>query len=483
MTYSFSDTDITNIVNSVLQNVESCLSDTGRSCSTSMAVCVGGQKGVYEKMEDAIKAAHKSQITFMARCKIADRERFISAIRKATLENKETLAHMVHEETGLGRYEHKISKHELIATKTPGTEDLKTDAISGDCGLTILEYAPFGLIGAVTPVTNPTETLISNSIGMLAVGNAVVFNVHPSSKRSCAFAVDMVNKAIISEGGPENLVTMVREPSLDTLDVMIKSKEVSILLGTGGPGLVKTLLRSGKKAIGAGAGNPPVVVDETADIEHAAKEIIRGAAFDNNILCISEKELFVVNSVADELIFHMLQNGAYMLDKSQVEKVMGFALQRDEKGEYHTVKDWIGKDASLFLRKLGVTDADDVQLLIFETTCENPFVQLEQMMPVLPIVRANDLDEAIEMAVQAEHNNRHTAMMHSRSVENLTKFARIIGSTIFVKNAASPAAVGFGGEGHTSMTIAGPTGEGVTSARTYARIRRCVLAEGGFRIV
>ena len=455
---------------------------------------IAGDYGVFHSMNLAIEASFHAQKEYIKNYQVKDRERIIQAIRDVVLVEKETLAKMVYEETKLGNYEDKIAKHELAALKTPGTEDLGTVAHSGDNGLTIVEQAPFGVIGAVTPVTNPTETIVNNAIGMLAAGNAVVFNVHPSSKQACAYAVTLMNKAIEKVGGPLNLVTMVKEPTLDTINDLIENPKVKLLVGTGGPGLVRTLLKSGKKAIGAGAGNPPVIVDDTADLENAAKSVIQGASFDNNLLCIAEKEVFVLNSAADDFIYHMLNNGAYMLDKHELEKVMNFALEPNEKQEasgctlnnkrtYHVSKNWVGQDAKKFLQQLGVTPPPNVKLLICEVPFDHPFVQLEQMMPVLPIVRVQTLDEAMDYAVEAEHGNKHTAIMHSKNIDNLTKFARLIETTIFVKNASSLAGVGFGGEGHATMTIAGPTGEGITSAKTYTRQRRCVLAEGGFRII
>lgn len=453
----------------------------------------GNENGVFENIEDAIDAGYKAQKAYLKNYSLKDRERILTAIRQRILKEKEILAKMVYDETKLGRFEDKIAKHELAAM-TPGTEDLKTAAVSGDDGLTIVEHAPFGLIGAITPVTNPTETIINNTIAMLAAGNGVVFNVHPSSKKSCAYVVSLINKAIKDAGGPENLVSMVKNPTLDTVQKLIDSPKIRLLVGTGGPGLVKTLLQSGKKAIGAGAGNPPVIVDDSADLELAAKSIVDGASFDNNLLCIAEKEVFVLDSVADDLIYHLLNNGAYMLDSNELtliesvifeenkeEKAYGCSL--NNKREYHMAKEWIGKDAKSILEKIGGKAKADVRLLICEVDFEHPLVQLEQMMPVLPIVRVSDIDEAIELAVLAEHGNRHTAVMHSKNVDHLTKFAREIETTIFVQNGPSLAGVGFGGEGHTTMTIAGPTGEGVTSPRTYTRQRRSVLAQGGFRII
>ena len=453
-----------------------------------------GKKGVFRNVRDAVVAAEKAQAAYARDYSMEDREKIINSIRAYALRHKEELAGMNFEETKLGRYEDKIAKIELVAKKTPGTEILTTYAKSGDSGLMIEEMGAYGVIGAVSPVTNPTETLICNAIGMLASGNSAVYNVHPSGKNVSAYTVDLINQAVMDAGGPENLITMVSEPTMETLQEIINSPEVKLLCGTGGPGLVKTLLSSGKKAIGAGAGNPPVIVDDTADLALAAREIYKGASFENNILCIAEKEVFVLDSVADELIYQMIKQGAYMMSPKEAQDVSSFALMEDEQkvscgcsgpvtGKYHINKKWVGKDASLFLKEIGVTGQENTRLLIFEADWGNPFVQLEQMMPVLPIVRVKTLEEAIELAVETEHGNRHTASMFSKNVNHLTEFARKAGTTIFVKNACTMAGVGFGGEGYTTFTIAGPTGEGLTSARTFTRVRRCVLAEGGFHIV
>lgn len=311
--------------------------------------------GIFESIDFAVESALEAHV-ILTSYKLEDREKMIQSIRKEVLGDIENLARLVYEETKLGKYEDKIAKINLAASKTPGTEDIKTSAISGDYGLTIEEMAPFGVIGAVTPVTNPVETLINNAISMISGGNSVVFNVHPSSKKSSAYTVELINKAVLKAGGPQNLVTMVKEPTIETVNQLSSHPRISMMVGTGGPGLVKSLLKSGKKTIGAGAGNPPVVVDETADMNLAAKGIIEGASFDNNILCIAEKEVFVVNQVADDLIYNMLSNGAYMLNQEELEKVMKITLVEDEdlgaksctlslKKKYHVHKNWVGKDA------------------------------------------------------------------------------------------------------------------------------------------
>ena len=399
----------------------------------------------------------------------------IAKIREFTLQDAEVLAKMGVAETGMGNVADKTIKHQLVAEKTPGTEDLKPVVMTGDAGMTLIEMAPYGVIGSITPSTNPSETVICNSIGMIAGGNAVVFNPHPHAKETANYAVDLVNRAILEAGGPENLVVSVYNPTMKTSDEMVKSPAVRMLVATGGPGVVKMLLSSGKKAIGAGAGNPPVIVDETADVEKAGEDIVNGASFDNNLPCIAEKECFVVESVADRLIDSMTRHGAYKISGSDIDKIRDFALINKD-GKWVINKKWVGKDARLFLKEIGIES--DAKLVICEVDKDHPFVSTEMMMPVLAIVRVKDIDEAIDLAVKAEHGCRHSAHIHSKNIDNLTRFARAVETTIFVKNAPSYAGIGAGGEGYTTFTIAGPTGEGLTAAHSFTRSRRCVMVDG-----
>ncbi len=455
---------------SISQIVENVLSEMGIGNKAPQKK----QLGVFDDMGEALKAVEKAYKEFRSYT-VAQREKMIQKIREYTLDNAEMLAEMGVSETGMGRVADKIIKHQLVAEKTPGTEDLDPKVWTGDRGLTLVEMAPFGVIGSITPSTNPSETVICNSMGMIAGGNAVVFNPHPGAKKTSNTAVDLVNRAILEAGGPENLVVSVKEPTMKSSDEMVNSKIVKMLVATGGPGVVKMLLSSGKKAIGAGEGNPPVIVDETADIKKAGADIVAGASFDNNLPCIAEKECFVISSVADELISSMLANGAYLLKGSDIEKLVKIALV-EKNGKLVINKKWVGKDAGKFLKELGINA--DPRLIICETDFNHPFVQTELMMPILPIVRVNDIDQAIDYGVRAEAGRRHSAHIHSKNVDNLTRFAREVETTIFVKNAPSYAGIGAGGEGYTTFTIAGPTGEGLTAAHSFTRKRRCVMADG-----
>ena len=462
------------LVASIVQKV---LSKVDMGSAEPNCAAAGGDWGVFATMNEAVEAAAAAQKQYL-NCSMADRAKYVQAIRDVVLEeeNLDYISRLAVEETGMGAYEYKLVKNRLAATKSPGIEDLTTDAMSGDDGLTLVEYSPFGVIGAITPTTNPTETVICNSIGMLAAGNSVVFSPHPRAKMVSIHLIQLINKALARAGAPANLVVTVAEPSIENTNAMMSHPKVRMLVATGGPAIVKTVLSSGKKAIGAGAGNPPVVVDETANIEKAAQDIVDGCSFDNNLPCIAEKEVIAVDSIADYLMFNMKKCGAYEVkDPAVIDKLVKLVVKEDGK---HPVTDFVGKSARYILEKVGISVGPEVKVIMMEAKEEHPFVQVELMMPILPVVRVPDVDAAIDMAVRVEHGNRHTAMMHSRNVDKLTKMAKLIQTTIFVKNGPSYAGIGVGGEGYTTFTIAGPTGEGLTSAKSFARRRRCVLVGG-----
>ena len=441
--------------------------------------------GIYADMNEAIDMAEKGYRAVRAMT-VEQREKIIDEIRRLTYAEAAIMAEIGVAETGMGKVEHKRLKHILVADKTPGTEDIVSEAKTGDSGLTLTEMAPFGVVGSITPSTNPSETVICNSIGMIAAGNGVVFNPHPNAICTSNYAVDLVNRASAAAGGPEVLVCSMVKPTLETAAIMQSHPKIRLLVCTGGPGVVKAVLSSGKKAIGAGAGNPPVIVDDTADIKKAGKDIIDGCSFDNNLPCIAEKEVFAFRNIADELIAEMQKNGAYLITKEQADQLAPIVLEEKTNKAGKTVKTvsrhCVGRDADVLLAKIGINVGKDIRCIICETDFMHDFVQHELMMPILPIVRVDTIEEAIELAVKAEHGNRHTAHMHSKNIDYLSAFAKAVETTIFVKNAPSYAGIGFGGEGHTTFTIAGPTGEGITSARSFTRKRRCVMVDN-FRII
>jgi len=432
-------------------------------------------------VSEVVARAKKAQEDFIG-MKILDRSRVIDALRAAALTNARSLAEDASRETGYGRVSDKELKNKLAANNTPGVEDLDTRAISGDDGLTLFELAPFGVIGSITPSTNPVATLVNNSISMLAAGNAVVFNPHPAAKECSRKTIDILDKAIVSAGAPQGLIGMPEEISQESGNELMNHKDIALLSVTGGEAIVHIAMRTGKKVIAAGPGNPPVIVDDTADIVQAAADIINGASFDNNVMCLSEKEVFVLDSVARRLMEEMCSNGAVMLDAGDTERLAKKIILQSQ-DNYAIDRQYIGKNAKALLDAAGIACSHpDPKMIICETGPHHPFVVTEMMTPVLAIVRVKGIDEAIGCAIAAEMGYRHTATMHSTNIRRLSRAAKELNTTIFVKNAPSYAGNGFGGEGFTSLTIATPTGEGLTSARTFTRIRRCVL-RGDFRIV
>lgn len=431
--------------------------------------------GIFNTMDEAIEASDVAQKELL-NTSMANRQKYINIIKSTILkrENLELISRMAVEETEIGRYEHKLIKNRVAAEKTPGTEDLVTEAITGDNGITLIEYCPFGVIGSITPTTNPTETIICNSMSMIAGGNTVVFSPHPRAKNVSIKLITMLNKALEEAGAPKNLIVTVKEPSIENTNAMMDHPKVRVLVATGGPAIVKKVMSTGKKAIGAGAGNPPVVVDETANVEKAAIDIVNGCSFDNNVPCVAEKEVFAVDQICDYLIHYMKLNGAYEIkDRNTIQKLL--ELVTNENGGPKV--SFVGKNASYILSKLGINVDDNIKIIIMEVDKDHHFVKEEMMMPILPIVRTRDVDEAIEYAYVAENGNRHTAIMHSKNVDKLTKMARLLETTIFVKNAPSFAGLGVGGEGNTTFTIAGPTGEGLTTAKSFCRKRRCIMVD------
>lgn len=428
----------------------------------------------------AVQNAKAAQLRLM-QMSLEQRREIIEAMRKAALLNSAYLAKLAHEETKYGHVSDKILKNNLAATKTPGVEDLPTSAYSGDNGLTLVEAAPFGVIGSITPSTNPTSTVINNSISIIAAGNAVVFNPHPAAKNASTEAMRILNEAIVSAGGPATLITTIKKPSLESGKIIMEHKDVKLLAITGGEAVVRVAMKTGKKCIAAGPGNPPVIVDDTANIAQAARDIVDGASFDNNVLCVAEKEVFAFANITDSLISEMEKNGAFKVSGADITKIVNTVLINKD-GKYSINRDFVGRDATHILAESGVTYSGNPRLIIAEVSADHPFIVTEMLMPVLGIVRVADIEEAVRRAIIAEDGCNHSAMIHSTNIKNMSLAATMLNTTIFVKNAPSYSGLGFGGEGHATLTIATPTGEGLTSARSFTRQRRCVL-KGDFRII
>jgi len=466
---------ISGIVAEVLERLEADAPARGATATAPL--------GIHADLDAAVKAA---QTSFAAYDKVplTTRNAVIASVRETLAGQYRVLAELAVEETGLGRVEDKILKNRIVTERTPGTEDLEPVAWTGDHGMTLAERAPYGVIATITPVTNPSETIINNGISMIAGGNTVVFCPHPSARKVSNLTIDLINRAARRAGAPLPLLHSVDQPTLDVAKGLLRYQGIRLNVVTGGPGVVREALDAGKKAITAGPGNPPAVVDETADIEKAARDIVSGASLDNNIICTDEKETIAVAMIADRLKEAFGRSGAIVLPPHQTDVLRKMVLEKERGPRKYAIIDrkFVGKDIAVILREAGIPCDPTKRLALCEVDADHPFVWTEMMMPIMPLVRVRTVDEAIDYALLVEHGFRHTASMHSRNIEKLSKMARLCDCSIYVKNGPNYAGLGYGGEGPTSFTIASPTGEGMTTARSFTRLRRCTLVDA-FRIV
>ncbi len=448
--------------------------------ATPLSVSVDqGKHGVFQTAGEAAQAASVA-FSELRKLGVAGRDKVVNIVKTMTYDKAEEWGKLELAETKIGRLDHKIAKL-LGLRNVPGTEWLSPYGMSGDHGISMEEYTPFGVIGAITPVTHSIPTLSGNIINMVAAGNTLVINAHPNGARCAAVAVREFNQAIEREIGIPNIVTIVETPSLDSFNELCGSEDVNLLCVTGGPGVVNAAMKSGKRSICAGPGNPPVLVDETANLDKAAEGIIFGGSFDNNLLCIGEKEIFVVDTIYNKFIEALKKAGAAQLNSSQLDRLTqaAFTDSKDAGGCSHPVlnRDLVGRDPSVLADIAGASIAAGTELLFAETDADHPFVFEEQMMPMVPVVRVKDVQEGIERSLVAEHGYKHSAMIHSLNVENMTKMLQALDCTLFVKNGACLAGLGTGGEGYSSFSIATTTGEGITTPKTFTRTRRCVLVD------
>jgi len=452
----------------------------GGKSSASAGGSSRGQNGIFQDANQACEAARDAYLQLQEKG-MAARARIVEIIKAMCDANADEWGRLELEETKIGRLDHKIEKLKIIKL-VPGVEWLHPDGRSGDHGITLEEYTPFGVVGAVTPSTHSIPTLSGNIVNIVAAGNAVVFNAHPAAAKCAAVAVRAFNEAIYRETGIANIACIIEQPTFDSFKQMCAHEAVRLLLVTGGPGVVKAAMQTGKRAICAGPGNPPVLVDDTACMKRAARCVINGAAYDNNLLCIGEKEVFVLDFIADKFMAELEKQGAIRLGSSQLERLTKEAFTFKEGHgagcpEPVVNRDLIGKDASVLAKAAGVSVPEKTQLLFAETDKDHVFVKEEQMMPFIPIVRVKSVAEGIVAAKVAEHNYKHTAIIHSHDVEHMTAMARALDTTLFVKNGPCMAGLGLGGEGYLSYSIATPTGEGVTNPKTFTRVRRCVMVD------
>jgi aldehyde dehydrogenase len=440
-----------------------------------------GRHGVFGDAASAAKAA-RSGFEQLSKKGWAGRAKVVEIVKTMCAANAERWGKIEFEETKIGRLDHKIAKLHGIKNVL-GTEYLTPYGMSGDAGITMDDSAPWGVVGSITPVTHSIPTISGNIVNMVAAGNAVVFNPHPGGAACAATAIHEFNEAIKAELGITNLICTVEKPSIESFNELCASDDVNLLCITGGPAVVDAAMKTGKRALCAGPGNPPVVVDDchALDFDKVARDIIFGGGFDNNLLCIGEKQVFAVGDAYQKTVDAFKRQGAVLLNRQQTEAIKKevFDIKDGGGGCSHAVlnRKYVGADAAVLAKIAGLNIDPKVEMLITEVDADDLFVIEEQMMPLMPIVRAGSFKDAVHLAKESEHNYKHSAMVHTMNVSNMTMMAQAMDTTIFVKNGPCTAGLGMGGEGYISFSIATTTGEGITTPRTFTRFRRCTLVD------
>lgn len=475
---------VQSVVAEVLRQMQSGGAVAAASSPAASASASGGgqavpAEGSFADVETAVVAAERAQQQ-LATAGVATRDGIVKLIKKIAAENAQAWGEFELNETKVGRLDHKIAKLELLEN-VPGVEFLATAAHSGDDGIGLDEKAPWGVIGVITPVTHSIPTMTANAINMIAAGNSMVVNAHPSGAKSAVLAARAYNRAIKQQFNIDPLVCVMDPPTLRTAEAIFSHPRIPLLVATGGPAVAKAAAKQPKRAIVAGPGNPPVVIDASADLNRAAESIIAGAAFDNNLLCIGEKEVFVVREVFEAMMQAMLNAGAVQLNAEQIKKLTEASLAWHD-DHWVPKKEFVGADASVLAAAAGVSVPAGTDLLFGETAADHPFVPTEQMMPFVPFVRCRHFDHALELAVENEHGFGHTGIIHSNNLANISRMGRVMNTTLFVVNGPCTAGLGAGGEGYASYSIATPSGEGITSPATFTRFRRMSIS-GSLRMV
>ncbi|WP_428389516.1 aldehyde dehydrogenase family protein [Mucisphaera sp.] len=460
------------LIQSVVAEVLRQMQTAGHAPSATASV-PAGTDGIFTEVEAAVVAAEHAQQQ-LAAASLKTRQAICDLIKSLASQHAANWGEFELNETKVGRLDHKIAKLELLQS-VPAVEFLQTPAHSGDDGITLDEAAPWGLIGVITPVTHSIPTMSANAINMIAAGNALVVNPHPSGAESAALAAKTYNQAIKQQHGIDALICVLNPPTLRTAEEIFAHPRIPLLVATGGPAVAKAAAKQPKRAIVAGPGNPPVVVDSSADLDNAARSIIAGGSFDNNLLCIGEKEVFVVADVFDQMMHAMLRAGAARLTAPQIEALTQAAMTFHD-DHWVPRKEFVGADATKLAQAAGITVPQGTDLLFGETPADHPFVPTEQMMPFIPFVRCRDFDKALELAIENEHGFGHTAIIHANNLEKITRMGQAVNTTIFVVNGPCTAGLGIGGEGYPSYSIATPSGEGITSPLTFTRFRRMSIS-------
>ncbi|EJQ9386030.1 iron-containing alcohol dehydrogenase, partial [Salmonella enterica] len=327
-------------------------------------------------------------------------DKIFRAAALAAADARIPLAKMAVAESGMGIVEDKVIKNHFASEYIYNAyKDEKTCGVlsEDDTFGTITIAEPVGIICGIVPTTNPTSTAIFKSLISLKTRNAIIFSPHPRAKEATNKAADIVLQAAIAAGAPKDLIGWIDQPSAELSNALMHHPDINLILATGGPGMVKAAYSSGKPAIGVGAGNTPVVIDETADIKRAVASILMSKTFDNGVICASEQSVVVVDSVYDAVRERFAKCGAVILNKKERKAVGGVLLKN---GALNAAI--VGQSAATIAEIAGIFVPENSKVLIGEvsaTDASEPFAH-EKLSPTLAMYRAKDFADAVDKAEQ-----------------------------------------------------------------------------------
>ncbi|HHT62226.1 MAG: acetaldehyde dehydrogenase (acetylating) [Bacillota bacterium] len=373
-------------------------------------------------------------------------DKIVAAMSEAAVANAEWLARMAVDETKFGIFQHKVKKN-LFAAKNvfEYIKNMKTVGIlSEDPRNKVIEAAvPMGVVMGIIPSTNPTSTTIYKALVTLKAGNGIVFSPHPNACRCINATAQVLHEAAVKAGAPEGIIGCLTKVTLAATNELMKHDDISIILATGGPGLVKAAYSAGKPAYGVGAGNAPVFIERSADIKKAVADIITGKTFDNGVICASENSVLVDEPIEDQVVAEFKAQGAYFLTKDEVEKVSRVVMT--PKGGMNAAL--VGKGPKVIADKAGITIPEGTKILIAPLDGYGPGFPLsyEKLTTVLAYYVVKDWEEACHLSIELLNlmGAGHTFVIHSQNDEIIREFIKKPASRILVNTPASLGGIGY----------------------------------------
>ena len=368
-------------------------------------------------------------------------DKIVAAMAKAGLEKHIELAKMAVEETNRGVFEDKVTKNifatEYIYNSIKYTKTVGVIEENDEEGY-MMVAEPIGVVAGVTPVTNPTSTVMFKALISIKGRNPIIFSFHPSAQKCSAEAARILRDAAIEAGAPENCIQWIETPSLEASSALMKHNGVALILATGGPGMVKSAYSSGKPALGVGAGNVPCFIEKSADIKQAVNDLILSKTFDNGMICASEQAVIVEECIYDEVVGLMKAYNCYFVDGKEKELLEKTVINPETKSLNPNI---VGQTPYKIAQMAGFEVPKDAKMLVAEiggVGMDYPLSK-EKLSPVLACIKVKDAKEGIQRCVDMTEFGGlgHSAVIHSNNDDIILEFSKKVRTGRLLVNAPS----------------------------------------------